>query len=198
MGGTSIEIFVNQDLLEKLSPTNQAALILHEALYRRLRDSWEPNSIRTRRSVGYVFAGLSFPNPATTLEKDNLACYHPKMDATRPYLYLFPEKDGSSLKAIRVFTGKMRYNLGYFPSDAEVSSGIDPTNWKKMFSDEACAADPNYSRDVLIRGSGPADYDDSSALFLRCKSGHLEIKFDNLRGPTVGGENSQILKCSSR
>jgi hypothetical protein len=194
MGGGSIEILVNQDLFKKMSRTDQAALIMHEALYRRLRDFQEPNSIRARRAVGYVFAGLSFPSPEENLPEDRLTCFHPKMSAATPYFHLYMAKDGSGLQAIRVFDGK--YNLGYFPSEAATWPAMDPSSWKQVFTDQACVANPDFARDILIGGSGPSEYDTQSQVMLRCQDGRLKIVFDNLRGKTVGGENAQELLCT--
>ena len=76
LGGT---ILLNQDLFERLSPADQAALIAHEALYKVLRGKFgETNSLRVRRAVGQAFAGLKL----SSLNKNNIPgayydCYAP-------------------------------------------------------------------------------------------------------------------------
>lgn len=54
-------IVINQDIYDKLDDLNKAALIVHEALYKFLRNQFdESNSLRVRRSVGLTFSGHTF------------------------------------------------------------------------------------------------------------------------------------------
>jgi hypothetical protein len=49
------EVYLNQDLVDKMDATNQAALYLHEALYAMLRPI-EKTSLRIRRMIGLAFS----------------------------------------------------------------------------------------------------------------------------------------------
>lgn len=53
-------VMVNQDLVERMDATNQAALWAHESLYAILRKFGEKTSLRVRRAVGYAFSGGTF------------------------------------------------------------------------------------------------------------------------------------------
>lgn len=56
-------IYINEDIFDAMSKTQQAALIVHEAVYKYMRERFEEaNSIRVRRAIGGVFSGLSFPS----------------------------------------------------------------------------------------------------------------------------------------
>jgi hypothetical protein len=67
---------VNQDLVDKMDKTNQAALAVHESVYWWLRmTSFEKNSLRTRRIVGFVMSGGVFPaQTEAQLSKPYVAC----------------------------------------------------------------------------------------------------------------------------
>jgi hypothetical protein len=66
---------VNQDLIDHMDKTNQAALWVHEALYAILRqDFGEKTSLRVRRAIGYVFAGLSFEPATKYLSNPYISC----------------------------------------------------------------------------------------------------------------------------
>lgn len=74
MGGGSSQAFMNQDLVDRMDLTNQAALALHEALYAELRKFGEKTSIRTRRAVGYVMSGQSFKSLDSFLKETHITC----------------------------------------------------------------------------------------------------------------------------
>ncbi|RZA03261.1 MAG: hypothetical protein EOP11_16215 [Proteobacteria bacterium] len=68
-------IYVNQDLWESLDNVNQAALVLHESLYRTLREEFgESNSLRTRRAIGFVMAGNTFRSTYEMLQAPRITC----------------------------------------------------------------------------------------------------------------------------
>lgn len=68
-------VLVNQDIYEALDNVNQAALILHEGLYKVLRDEYgEKNSLRTRRAIGKVMAGESFLSTFEILKPAHVTC----------------------------------------------------------------------------------------------------------------------------
>jgi hypothetical protein len=54
------ELLVDGEIWRAFDKLNKAALIVHEALYRRMRDDGEKNSIRARRAVAAAFSGKDF------------------------------------------------------------------------------------------------------------------------------------------
>lgn len=69
------QVLINQDLVDRMDVQNQAALYIHEGLYRVLRrlDS-EGNSLRARRAVGLAFAGHQFHSIKSLIPDDFVAC----------------------------------------------------------------------------------------------------------------------------
>jgi hypothetical protein len=89
------EIYINQDLFDKLDDVNKSALLLHEIFYKELRDfSSEENSIRTRRAIGQIVADKVLP-PATsymyqTARDKRLFCYSADFSSVI-YLVIAPQ-----------------------------------------------------------------------------------------------------------
>jgi hypothetical protein len=68
-------ILVNEDLVQAMDATNQAALYVHEAVYKILREQFgERNSKRTRRAVALAFSGYAFPVLAA-LKGPRIECF---------------------------------------------------------------------------------------------------------------------------
>ena len=67
-------ILINQDLVDKMDPTNQAALAIHEAFYSILRLQGEVSSLRIRRTVGLTFSGYIFRPFETSMPEDLYLC----------------------------------------------------------------------------------------------------------------------------
>lgn len=87
-------ILINQDIVDRLDLTNQVALILHEALYKRLRDYWgEENSLRVRRTIGLAMSGHKFGSlNKTNLPSRYYECAPSKSPGTTPiFLYELPQ-----------------------------------------------------------------------------------------------------------
>ncbi|QDK45908.1 hypothetical protein DOM22_12485 [Bdellovibrio sp. ZAP7] len=55
-------LYISKPLFEKLSPTSQAAFILHETIYRYRRNFGETNSVYTRRLTAQTMAGTELIN----------------------------------------------------------------------------------------------------------------------------------------
>jgi hypothetical protein len=65
-------LYINPRITAKMSPTDQAALYLHEAIYKVLRDeSYDEDSIRTRRAVRMIFGKAPIPSIP---KEDHLLC----------------------------------------------------------------------------------------------------------------------------
>jgi hypothetical protein len=69
------EVFVVGDIWDQLDNTNQAALLVHEALYKALRLKGETTSERTRLAVMRAFAGYSFESLISGVPKSPLLCW---------------------------------------------------------------------------------------------------------------------------
>jgi hypothetical protein len=65
---------VNQDLVDHMDSTNQAALWAHESLYAILRKFGERTSLRVRRAVGYAFSGGKFTLPESLISHPYIQC----------------------------------------------------------------------------------------------------------------------------
>lgn len=63
------------EIWNKLDKTNQAALLLHEVLYRQLRSQGEVSSDRTRYTVGLAVSGFQFSWGRLKLPKNIKLCF---------------------------------------------------------------------------------------------------------------------------
>ena len=90
-GMMSGKMLINKDLWDRLDPTNQAALIVHEAYYKVLRYfNAELSSLRTRRAVGLAFNGHRFATLSeAALPKEYYSCVRRNRDKQ-----LSPREDG--------------------------------------------------------------------------------------------------------
>ncbi len=83
-------VYVNQDLFDRLSPTDKAALITHEVLYAYLRRFYlETDSLRVRKVVGQVFSGKTFKYFTELLPKQYEICQS-SMDDDKTIVYIYP------------------------------------------------------------------------------------------------------------
>lgn len=68
------QILVDGEIWKMLDLTNQAALIVHESLYKFLRSFGETDSRRTRRIVAYLFSNYSFDDVYGGLPAQSQLC----------------------------------------------------------------------------------------------------------------------------
>lgn len=68
------KIYVNSEILSKMSTTDFAALLLHESLYKALRHFGDVNSARSRHFNAFLFSELNLPNHWMNLPKAALFC----------------------------------------------------------------------------------------------------------------------------
>ena len=54
--GESHQLFINNDYWKKLTPVNQAALLMHEAIYDHFKFFNQTNSKSARKLVGMIFS----------------------------------------------------------------------------------------------------------------------------------------------
>lgn len=99
-------IYVDSDIWSILSETQKAALLIHETVYEFLRDTGpkgsavEVNSIRARRAVALLFAGVQFINTKnfeSSSGQNPVRCSTDEaLEADRPssFFYIYPQQDG--------------------------------------------------------------------------------------------------------
>lgn len=83
------DVLINQDLVDHMDNTNEAALYLHEALYVYLRGG-DKSSLRVRRAIGLSFSGHEFKTLESFLPKEVYDC-HDFSNSNRVFVYV-PEK----------------------------------------------------------------------------------------------------------
>lgn len=91
----SVEI--DADLVDKMGPTDFAALVVHEVFYKFLREQGrnlpELHSLRTRRVVGLAFAGQEFTTVESTLPKDKSKYITCGAIGAATKIYIHPERE---------------------------------------------------------------------------------------------------------
>jgi hypothetical protein len=68
-------ILIAGEIWNEFSETQKAALIIHEATYRYLRDYKEANSIRARHFTAFVVSGKKISTPLSVLDNEVGYCY---------------------------------------------------------------------------------------------------------------------------
>lgn len=94
------EVLINKDIFDRMSPTQQAALLVHEFLYTALKKYYakeEANSLRVRRSVGLAFSDGKFVNIQEHKVQKYVVCER-KNPRTEYSVELFDVTDGPLVK----------------------------------------------------------------------------------------------------
>lgn len=173
-----VGIYINQDLYEKMDATNQAALIIHESLYSfiRFHTMKVKSSIRSRRAVGFVFAGGDFntmPDPTIP----HYSCSKKLENTTQEIFALFNDpKTGAFMSAVS--GGYEETPFGFFPKKVrDLNDSARALN--TIFSKEQCKhyKEGEYFMIASLGGAGPVDFDRGATLVGRCKQGKLQPYF---------------------
>lgn len=167
-------ILLNADLYEKMDEANQAALIVHEAMYATLRSFFsEHSSIRARRAVGLVFSGETFQLYNPEINKYHAICSSTDdtglalsridfVDETienRKMVRLIPRRiDGAELMGLQGPSGAI---------------GFNHMTAKNMIRGQC--ADTDGVGVLEDRLTGPVEYDRRIRLILNCHKSKLEI-----------------------
>lgn len=145
-------IYVDSDIWAALSPTQKAALLVHETLYWYLRDPGpkgsyvETNSVRTRRAVALLFSGQAFAALAKSPEEaiaKPLRCYtHEALEADRPstHFYAVPLEGGRILIQFLKFRDR---NL--LTETSTLIKGADLSRWPLSMKDQPWTVDGKVS-----------------------------------------------------
>lgn len=184
-------VLVNQDIVDRLSPTSQAALIVHEAFYAFMRFFSEPNSMRVRRAVGYVFAGQSFVSRDDVLNARHIECTAQGVQGSTVMIYQRPDKSLGLIQA----NDRGQMMIGLYDAttiEEEYFNQVFTGGLDSILSPQACAnipQDPTPNRFFQLLGQGPADFQRLSVLRANCESGSLKMQIGG------GGREDQDMVC---
>ncbi len=151
--------YINQDLVEAMSPLSRAALYLHEAVYRILRDRYqEPNSIRVRRLVGLALSTTGLTAPRFDSDSQMLWCYGRRLHATRSDLILItrgePSAYGRSFEVRPIIT----YERAAIEQPA-IKFPFLSKNLELLFNPTAASSAGQELEGYPLTGSGSVDFD---------------------------------------
>ncbi len=106
-------IFVNDDIYTAMSPTQKAALLSHEALYKVARNFFgEKTSIRVRRAIGGIFSNLKFVSRRDLNAKDRIICeYSGRSHGDTTQIELFHSSLATQFKSSAIV--RVNYVRGY-------------------------------------------------------------------------------------
>ena len=187
-------ILVNQDLVDQMDFINQAALLVHEALYTHLRANYrEVNSIRVRRAVGFVFAGNAFTSLETVVGTSYLECNsqnESKAHSTSSIIF-YTETGGTARVISTLSFGQPSMGFQSMATSSYLNSTPDLT--------ELCQGADGKAYSEYV-GTGPVDFQQSTPVLYVCKDKQLSIFVMQDRAqPIPGGielpPNSQKLTC---
>lgn len=99
-------LYIQGPIWDKLKNVDKAALLVHEVLYRRLREFGEISSDRTRRTVAYLFAGLKFEHVLEGVADKFLTCWSDDQEAAFRFV-VFPSVYGSLTVQFLVYNGEV-------------------------------------------------------------------------------------------
>ena len=175
---TRPKVLLNQDIYDRLSTTNRAALILHEALYAFLRAYGETNSVRVRRTVGHIFSGGSFPSRDETLRQRHLDC----VTSTSPLsvISVYMKADNTLSLVQRIDRGLLMIGVyDVLPSTQLDFSRTFENDLDFVLSDDSCRNVPAEPSDTFkffaLPGQGPADFQRSSLIAAKCEKGRVRL-----------------------
>jgi hypothetical protein len=178
-----VALYLNQDLFDKMNATNQAALMVHEALYslKRFHAMTIKSSVRARRAVGFVFSGGAFDQfPDEKIPRYSCLSMSAQGKFIHDTVSLFVDPKSGDLMS-SVSGGYEDQPYGYFPKKVRNLSG--PANdFKTILSASAhCKTykDGEYFMIAGLGGAGPSDFDRDSALVGQCKRGRLQPFFSS-------------------
>lgn len=187
------KILINQDLFEKMNLLNQVALVVHESFYRFLRDfAHETNSVRARRSVGYVMAGHSFEAKFREIPREHVVCWNPGVPYSPTQLVVSRNAE----------TGKVHLQHVMFRGSDFIGIGkqqmVLPNDryFFEQLRDGKCE-----STDFMIMinsvFSGPVEFDRLAQVQFSCQSGKMAVHYTD-RSPGVSEAVTVPLECKFR
>lgn len=91
------EVRFSEIIWMNLSETDKAALLIHEALYKQLRQFGDTNSDRTRKIVAHLFGGTSFQWIFNDVPESFLSCW--TTDSAHSFHFVVHSADTNSVTA---------------------------------------------------------------------------------------------------
>ncbi|MFN7904304.1 MAG: hypothetical protein ACK5P5_03900 [Pseudobdellovibrionaceae bacterium] len=160
-------VLVNNDLFKQMDSVQQAAVIVHESLYRLLRFENEISSIRVRRAVGLIFSGYAF-YPINELFKGlrHFVCKDEKM---KNVFYVIEMPNFPYLQVVMTKTdGKMIFGFREAMGINSLSTALTIDN----FFDPRLG-EQNYSHGIGVKS--PVDIGYQGELFRIIKNNEVQI-----------------------
>lgn len=129
-------ILVDSEIWKALSETQKSALIVHESVYRYLRDYGEKDSRRARHFNAYIFSGGHVEN---TFPGDNYQLFCSGGDKENTFFYAFalPANPSESSKVRLQFAslgGRQLLSKSYVDLDASTAIGSSTTHLPDQFN----------------------------------------------------------------
>lgn len=103
-------ILVNQNIWSKLDPQNQAALIVHEAIYQLQRQRGATDSRDSRKIVGHLFSTANLQNVMGPVKATGEVIRCETSD-TQNVFYMTKDENGSVLMNFAILGGQPVYSL---------------------------------------------------------------------------------------
>lgn len=181
-------LYINADLYRKMNATNQAALIVHEAIYYQIRSmTREDNSLRVRRAVGYIFSGNKLPG--STVPGTYMRCSGGEVNSQID-VAIYQNKDQKTFSSVTRWDEGMQV-LGFFPIMVTASGSSMPEstteNILQFLSPGVCQQLGSHNMLRLWIGSkSPITYDRSAALFVSCFDGQIDIRYSSGKSGGMG------------
>jgi hypothetical protein len=170
-------IFIDDDLFKKMDHLNQAALIAHEAFYALLRShDKDTNSSRTRRAVGYAFAGHTFTT-LPTVQEAGLLCASEGLPEYLPSSLVFTRggsgptgQYGLNTFVRKVFGARL---IG-LEKDHDSQPMVGKSELDTLFSG-TCQHYQGMFFSMNIKLQSPVEYDRKLEITTECDNGKLGI-----------------------
>ncbi|RYZ98605.1 MAG: hypothetical protein EOP11_20445, partial [Proteobacteria bacterium] len=102
-------VLLNQDLADHMSPTQLAALYVHEALYKYMRNrEGEKNSVRVRKAVALAFAGFETKSMVDLMPEEIVTC---RSSSPSTIVHIFKSPKDLKFGAGFTFVPQMIYGI---------------------------------------------------------------------------------------
>lgn len=174
-------ILMNMDLFDKMDPANQAALIVHEAFYKFLRNmAKEANSIRVRRAIGYVFSGKSLVLKKPTVPTKSVECF--SNDVLNQIMIFEVASNDPNYSKIGVVANWLDGSKLIGLTDPNFSWLSDKTAGEIALLGKC----PDYHSGMQMgfELSGPVEFDRTFAITWRCQYSKLSVFIENTKAGT--------------
>jgi hypothetical protein len=187
-------VFIDDDIYDHLDYTNRAALITHEALYQLLRRFVsEPNSIRVRRAIGFVFAGNSFVINEATIPDDAITCRTGDIYNSKSVVVLYPaaQQPPQGGKVEAIFTNVDGSQLIGLPTRTFQAWIPQKIQMAKDILVDTCSTVGTYSGSIF-RPDGPVEFDRSLTLTWQCHSNQVKLFLSITKSGSNQVEESEL------